>query len=163
MFFNIKIFFLTVLLIISSGCSFSPLYNNHSLSSIVFLEPKKSNKDLHNIYRNLDRLFFTNSASEKKYIVSLSLEKRFDDIDVRQDEKVTRMGISKKVTFTLSEIKSKKIIFSGESSASIAFNRVSEPYSNETAKTDSENRLAYSLAQDIRNQLVLLRKQKLTP
>jgi len=152
-----------VLLVISSGCSFSPLYNNQSLSSIVFLEPKKSNKDLHNIYMNLDRLFFTNNASEKKYIVSLSLEKRFDDIDVREDEKVTRMGISKKVIFTLSEIKTKKIIFSGESSASIAFNRIAEPYSNEVAKIDSENRLAYSLAQDIRNQIVMLKEQKLTP
>jgi len=152
-----------VVLIISSGCSFSPLYNSQSLSDIAFLEPKKSNKDLYNIYTNLSQLFFINNASEKKYIVSLSLEKRFDDIDIRQDEKVTRMGVSKKVTFTLREIKTEKLIFTGESSASIAFNRVSEPYSNEIAKKDSENRLAYSLAQDIRNQLILLKKEKLTP
>ena len=152
-----------MVLIISSGCSFSPLYNSQSLSNIAFLEPKKSNKDLYNIYTNLSQLFFINNASEKKYIVSLSLEKRFDDIDIRQDEKVTRMGVSKKVTFTLREIKTEKLIFTGESSASIAFNRVSEPYSNEIAKKDSENRLAYSLAQDIRNQLILLKKEKLTP
>lgn len=152
-----------MVLIISSGCSFSPLYNSQSLSDIAFLEPKKSNKDLYNIYTNLSQLFFINNASEKKYIVSLSLEKRFDDIDIRQDEKVTRMGVSKKVTFTLREIKTEKLIFTGESSASIAFNRVSEPYSNEIAKKDSENRLAYSLAQDIRNQLILLKKEKLTP
>ena len=56
------------------SCSFSPLYKNSLLSEVSFVEPNKSNKDLHNIYTKLTRLFFTNTSSEKIYIVTLSLE-----------------------------------------------------------------------------------------
>ena len=139
----------------TSSCSFSPLYKNALLSDVSFVEPDKSNKDLHNIYVNLRRLFFTNTLSEKKYVVTLSLEKRYDDIDIREDEKVTRMGISNKVTFYLKDKETKDILFVGESIVSSAFNRIAEPYANDVAKNDTEKRLANSAAQDIRNQIVL--------
>ena len=104
---------------------------------------------------NLERLFFTNSQSEKKYLVTLSLEKRYDDIDIREDEKVTRMGVSNKVIFYLKDKKTKDILFVGESIASGAFNRIAEPYANDIARKDTEERLATSVAQDIRNQIIL--------
>ena len=77
-----------MLIFIAPSCSFSPLYKNSLLSEVSFVEPNKSNKDLHNIYLELTRLFFTNTSSEKIYIVTISLEKRYDDIDIREDEKV---------------------------------------------------------------------------
>ena len=160
MFFNKKIFCLALIVFALSGCSFSPLYQTNSLSSFIFVEPKKSNKDLYKIYMNLERLFFTNTQTKKKYLVSLSLERRYDDIDIREDEKVTRMGVSNKVTFYIKNIERDEIVFTGESIASTAFNRIAEPYSNEVAKIDSEKRLAYSAAQDIRNQIVLFNKDK---
>ena len=104
---------------------------------------------------NLERLFFINSRSERKYLVTLSLEKRYDDIDIREDEKVTRMGVSNKVIFYLKDKKTKAILFMGESIASGAFNRIAEPYANDIAKKDTEDRLATSVAQDIRNQIIL--------
>ena len=91
----------------------------------------------------------------------MSLEKRYDDIDIREDEKVTRMGVSNKVIFYLKDKKTEEVIFTGESIASNAFNRISEPYSNEIAKRDSEDRLAYSIAEDIRNQIVLFKKENI--
>ena len=103
----------------------------------------------------LERLFFTDTLSEKKYIVTLSLEKRYDDIDVREDEKVTRMGVSNKVTFYLKDNETKEVLFKGESIVSSAFNRIAEPYANDIAKNDTEERLAVSVAQDIRNQIIL--------
>ena len=103
----------------------------------------------------LRRLFFTNTSSENIYIVTLSLEKRYDDIDIREDEKVTRMGVSNKVTFYLKDKETKDILFVGESIVSSAFNRIAEPYANDVAKNDTEKRLANSAAQDIRNQIVL--------
>ena len=110
---------------------------------------------------DLERLFFINKESEKKYTVTMSLEKRYDDIDVREDEKVTRMGVSNRVIFYLKDKETEEVIFTGESIASTAFNRVSEPYSNEIAKRDSEERLAYSIAQNIRNQIVLFSKENI--
>ena len=104
---------------------------------------------------NLRRLFFTNTSSEEKYIVTLSLEKRYDDIDIREDEKVTRMGVSNKVIFYLKDKETKDILFVGESIVSSAFNRIAEPYANDIAKKDTEERLAIAAAQDIRNQILL--------
>lgn len=160
MFYNIKNFCSVLIILFLSGCSFSPLYESNSLSNFIFVEPKKSNKDLYNIYANLERLFFTNVKSKEKYLVSLSLERRYDDIDVREDEKVTRMGVSNKVIFYIKNIEKDEIVFTGESIVSTAFNRIAEPYSNEVAKRDSEDRLSYSAAQDIRNQIVLFNKEK---
>ena len=144
-----------LLIFIAPSCSFSPLYKNSLLSEVSFVEPNKSNKDLHNIYIKLTRLFFTNTSSKKIYIVTLSLEKRYDDIDIREDEKVTRRGISNKVIFYLKDKETKDILFVGESIASSAFNRIAEPYANDIAKKDTEERLAISVAQDIRNQIIL--------
>jgi hypothetical protein len=110
---------------------------------------------------NLEQLFFVNKESEKKYIVTMSLEKRYDDIDIREDEKVTRMGVSNRVIFYLKDKETEEVIFKGESIASTAFNRISEPYSNEIAKRDSEEKLAYSIAQDIRNQIMLFNKENI--
>ena len=130
-------------------------YKNSLLSEVSIVEPNKSDKNLHDIYMNLERLFFINSRSEKKYLVTLSLEKRYDDIDIREDEKVTRMGVSNKVIFYLKDKKTKDILFVGESIAASAFNRIAEPYANDIAKKDTEERLATSVAQDIRNQIIL--------
>jgi hypothetical protein len=149
--FNRKIFLAFIL----PSCSFSPLYKNSLLSEVSFVEPNKSNEDLHNIYMKLRRLFFTNTSSKNIYIVTLSLEKRYDDIDIREDEKVTRMGVSNKVTFYLKDKETEDILFVGESIISSAFNRVAEPYANDIAKKDTEERLATSVAQDIRNQIIL--------
>ncbi len=151
---------MALFVLVLSGCSFSPLYESSSLSGIIFSEPSKSNKALHGIYKNLERLFFINASSEEKYLVSLGLERRYDNIDVREDEKVTRMGVSSRVVFYLKDIKTDKIVFRGESIASTAFNRIAEPYSNEVAKRDSEDRIANSVALDIRNQIVLFNNKR---
>ena len=70
------------------------------------------------------------------------------------------MGVSNRVIFYIKNIEKDEIVFTGESIVSTAFNRIAEPYSNEVAKRDSEDRLSYSAAQDIRNQIVLFNKEK---
>ena len=91
-----------------------------------------------------------------KKVVEQKIDK---DIDVREDEKVTRMGVSTTVIFKIRKINSDKVIFTSQSIGSNAFNRIAEPYSNEVAKNDAISKLSTSIAYDIRNQLALYSKK----
>ena len=106
-----------------------------------------------------DRITSINENGENHYTVELESQNRFDDIDVREDEKVMRMGVSTMVIFKIREKNSDKILFTGQSIGSNAFNRISEPYSNEIAKNDAVSKLSMTIAYDIRNQLALYSKK----
>ena len=92
--------------------------------------------------------------------VNLS-EQQFEDIDVREDEKVLRKNIVMTVTFTIQEQGKKEILYSGESIVSSAFNRVAEPYSNYVSENDTKERIALLLAQDLQRQFVLFKNNQL--
>jgi len=143
----------------SLSCTFEPLYSEKSLLEYEIIEPSKSNKELHEIYRNLNNLASINESDDSQYTVELEAQSRFDDIDVREDEKVMRMGVSTTVIFKIREKNSDKILFTGQSIGSNAFNRISEPYSNEIAKNDAVSKLSMTIAYDIRNQLALYSKK----
>ena len=154
---NILVVFVSVTLLVA--CAFEPLYSEKILGEYHIIEPNKSNQDLHQIYRSLKRLIFLNNKNENLYTVELDILKRFDDIDIREDEKVTRMGVSTIVYFKIRNKNSDIILFTGKSIGSNAFNRLEEPYSNEIAKNDSVSKLATTIALDIRNQLALFSKK----
>ena len=143
----------------SSACTFEPLYSEKFFVEYKIIEPSKNNKELHNIYKNLNNLISSNSKNKNLFTVELTSQNRFDDIDVREDEKVTRMGVSTTVIFKIREENSNKVIFTGQSIGSNAFNRIAEPYSNEVAKNDAISKLSTSIAYDIRNQLALYSKK----
>ena len=143
----------------SLSCTFEPLYSEKFLLEYEIIEPSKSNKELHEIFRNLNNLTSINKSGDNQYTVELESQNRFDDIDVREDEKVIRAGVSTTVIFKIREKNSNKILFTGQSIGSNAFNRISEPYSNETAKNDAVSKLSMTIAYDIRNQLALYSKK----
>ena len=87
----------------SLSCTFEPLYSEKSLLEYEIIEPSKSNKELHEIYRNLNNLISINESGDSQYTVELEAQSRFDDIDVREDEKVMRMGVSTTVIFKIRE------------------------------------------------------------
>ena len=143
----------------SLSCTFEPLYSEKFLLEYEIIEPSKSNKELYEIFRNLNNLTSINESSDNLYTVELVSQSRFDDIDVREDEKVMRVGVSTTVIFKIREKNSDKILFTGQSIGSNAFNRISEPYSNEIAKNDAVSKLSMTIAYDIRNQLALYSKK----
>ena len=143
----------------SLSCTFEPLYSEKFLLEYEMIEPSKSNKELHEIYRNLNNLTSIGENDDNQFTVELEAQSRFDDIDVREDEKVMRMGVSTTVIFKIREKNSDKILFTSQSIGSNAFNRISEPYSNEVAKNDAVSKLSMTIAYDIRNQLALYSKK----
>ena len=85
MLFKKKILFIFFISVFSSACTFEPLYSEKFLAEYKIIEPSKTNKELHEIYRNLNKLISSNSKSENLFTVELTSQNRFDDIDVRED------------------------------------------------------------------------------
>ena len=81
--FKKKFLFIFFISVFSSACTFEPLYSEKFLAEYKIIEPSKTNKELHEIYRNLNKLISSNSKSEYLFTVELTSQNRFDDIDVR--------------------------------------------------------------------------------
>ncbi len=150
---------MAIILIVTS-CGFQPLYKVNSLSGFIIEEPKKLDENTSIVYAELDRTFYKNDNGNN-YVINFMIDEQFEDIDVREDEKVLRKNIVMTVSFTIQEQGKKEILYSGESIVSSAFNRVAEPYSNYVSENDTKKRIAYLLAQDLQRQLIIFKNNQL--
>ena len=158
--FKLKIISLTIpLLLFLQSCGFQPLYKVDSLSGFIIAKPENSSKNHTSIYNKLNSIFVPNSSNDN-LIVSFEVDEQYEDIDVREDEKVLRKNIVITVKFNIRREKLNKIIFSGESLISSAFNRVAEPYSNYVNEKDTRERIILLIAKDIQRQLILFKNRK---
>ena len=158
--FKLKIISLTIpLLLFLQSCGFQPLYKVDSLSGFIIEKPENSSKNHTSIYNKLNSIFVPNSSNDN-LIVSFEADEQYEDIDVREDEKVLRKNIVINVKFNIRREKLDKIIFSGESLISSAFNRVAEPYSNYVNEQDTRERIILLITKDIQRQLILFKNRK---
>ena len=156
----IKINLTLVIILIVTSCGFQPLYKVDSLSGFIIEEPKKLDEKTSMVFAELDRAFYKNDDGNN-YIINFTIDEQFEDIDVREDEKVLRKNIVMTVNFTIREQGKKEILYSGESIVSSAFNRVAEPYSNYVSENDAKERIALLLAQDLQRQFILFKNNQL--
>ena len=158
--FKFKIISIAILLLLFlQSCGFQPLYRVDSLSGFIIEKPENSSKNHNSIYKELNEVFVPNNGNNN-FIVSFEVDEQYEDIDVREDEKVLRKNIVITVKFNIRKEKLNRIIFSGESLISSAFNRVAEPYSNYVNEQDTRERIILLIAKDIQRQLILFKNKK---
>jgi len=141
------------------SCGFQPLYNLESLSGFVVNQPNDKSESSVIIYKGLDRALKPISTSEN-FIINFTVDERFEDIDVREDEKVLRKNILISVKFSIKRKNDNEEIFIGESLISSAYNRVAEPYANFVNEQDTRDRILLLIIQDIKRQLALFKKNQ---
>ena len=88
------------------------------------------------------------------------VDEKFEDIDIREDEKVLRKNIVISVKFSIKRENDDEEIFSGESQISSAYNRVAEPYANFVNEKDTKDRVLLLIIQDIKRQLALFKRNQ---
>ena len=158
--FKFKIISLPILLLLLlQSCGFQPLYRVDSLSGFIIEKPENSSKNHTSIYKELNKVFVPNNDNDN-LIFSFEVDEQYEDIDVREDEKVLRKNIVITVKFYIRREKLDKIIFSGETLISSAFNRVAEPYSNYVNEQDTRERIILLITKDIQRQLILFKNKK---
>ena len=141
------------------SCGFTPLYNIESLSGFIVNEPNDKSKSSQTIYNGLDRTLNSISSSEN-FVIDFAVDEQFEDIDIREDEKVLRKNIVISVKFSIKREGDEEEIFSGESLISSAYNRVAEPYANFVNEKDTKNRILLLIIQDIKRQLALFKRNQ---
>ena len=141
------------------SCGFQPLYDMESLSGFIVNKPNDKSKSSQIIYKGLDEALNSISSSEN-FIINFNINEQFEDIDIREDEKVLRKNIVISVKFSIKREGDEEEIFSGESLISSAYNRVAEPYANFVNEKDTKNRILLLIIQDIKRQLALFKKNQ---
>ena len=159
MLFRKKIIILLFFVFFLKSCGFQPLYNLESLSGFVVNQPNDKSESSVIIYKGLDRALKPISTSEN-FIINFTVDERFEDIDVREDEKVLRKNILISVKFSIKRKNDNEEIFIGESLISSAYNRVAEPYANFVNEQDTRDRILLLVIQDIKRQLALFKKNQ---
>ena len=71
--FKKKFLFIFFISVFSSACTFEPLYSEKFLAEYKIIEPSKTNKELHEIYRNLSKLISSNSKYVWQIILILTM------------------------------------------------------------------------------------------
>ena len=160
MLFRKNIIVLLFFVFFLKSCGFQPLYNMESLSGFIINEPSDKSKSSVIIYKGLDDALKPISTSDN-FIIDFSIDEQFEDIDIREDEKVLRKNIVISVKFSIKrENEEEEEIFIGESLISSAYNRVAEPYANFVNEQDTRDRILSLIIQDIKRQLALFKKNQ---
>jgi len=141
------------------SCGFQPLYNMESLSGFIVNEPSDKSESSIVVYKGLDGALKSISTSNN-FIINFTIDERFEDIDIREDEKVLRKNIVISVKFSIKRESDDEEIFIGESLISSAYNRVAEPYANFVNEQDTRDRILLLVIQDIKRQLALFKKNQ---
>ena len=140
------------------SCGFQPLYNIESLSGFIVNEPNNKSESSLIIYKGLNEALKSLSTSNN-FIISFTIDEQFEDIDIREDEKVLRKNIVISVKFSIKK-ENEEEVFTGESLISSAYNRVAEPYANFVNEQDTRDRILLLVIQDIKRQLALFKKNQ---
>ena len=130
-----------------------------SLSGFIVNEPSDKSESSIIVYKGLDGALKSISTSDN-FIINFTVDEQFEDIDIREDEKVLRKNIVISVKFNIKRESDEEEIFIGESLISSAYNRVAEPYANFVNEQDTRDRVLLLIIQDIKRQLALFKKNQ---
>ncbi len=130
-----------------------------SLSGFIVNEPSDKSESSIIVYKGLDGALKSISTSDN-FIINFTVDEQFEDIDIREDEKVLRKNIVISVKFSIKRESDEEEIFIGESLISSAYNRVAEPYANFVNEQDTRDRVLLLIIQDIKRQLALFKKNQ---
>jgi len=130
-----------------------------SLSGFIVNKPNDKSKSSQSIYRGLDRALNSISSSEN-FVINFVVDEQFEDIDIREDEKVLRKNLAISVKFSIKREDDDEEIFNGESLISSAYNRVAEPYANFVNEKDTRDKILLLIIQDIKRQLALFKRNQ---
>ena len=130
-----------------------------SLSGFIVNEPSDKSESSIIVYKGLDGALKSISTSDN-FIINFTVDEQFEDIDIREDEKVLRKNIVISVKFSIKRESDEEEIFIGESLISSAYNRVAEPYANFVNEQDTRDRILLLIIQDIKRQLALFKKNQ---
>jgi len=93
------------------------------------------------------------APAEPKYRLDISIKESLTSTLVKTTGEAASQVYNLDAAFTLTDMRTKKVLLTGNSYARAPFDRFSSIYSNVRAREDAENRTAKSIAEDLKSRL----------
>lgn len=158
--FGLVLIVASVLAACSDGSGFKPMYAQIGSSPAV--EQKLASVSIAPIpsrvgQRIRNELIFQSTGggapAEPVYRLDISIKESLTSTLVKTTGEAASQVYNLDAAFTLTDMRSKKVLLKGNSYARAAFDRFSSIYSNVRAREDAENRTAKSIAEDLKSRL----------
>ena len=154
---RLRLLAMTVLLVSLTSCGFKPVYkseNNdtHKLLAAIEIVPVSTieGADYYNHLKNI-----LPHSDKAKYLLDSNLKYTKSYSLIQKNSDPLRELVTIKVTYTLKDRATGKIITSGKFSRISSFNTAFSPYSNLVRQQDTHKNLSIISAEEVRNRIML--------
>ncbi len=144
-----------------SGCGFQPMYARTESTPVSLADrmatiriaplPDHIGQQMHNLLR--DRLNPRGQPREPAYLLKLSLSESRHELGVRKDETATRANLFVSASFSLREMKSKRVVLSGSTTSVNSYNILTGQFATTFSENDARKRALRELSDTIRTRL----------
>lgn len=140
-----------------AGCGFTPLYAQPGvgpgLSAIETVPPEGRTGYL--LRESLDDALARDAAIPAAYTLKIDLKQIRTPRGRRVDSAASRYELVLDARWTLTEVATGAVTFTGETSTEVTFDRADQPYASIAGHQDAEQRAAAELARKIQLQLAI--------
>ncbi len=154
---------IVAMLLLGAACGFQPLYGSRAPGGEpvqaeledILIEPiaERTGQKLYNFLR--DRLNPHGKPDVPRYVLSVRLTERQDNLALATDKTPTRVNMTLIADYTLRSRDKEALLYEGRSRSTTSFDIVSSLFSSHTATEDARGRGAQALSDDIRMRLAL--------
>jgi LPS-assembly lipoprotein len=151
------------LLLALAACGYRPLYgergpDNVSVAdelALVRIEsiPDRIGQQMYNMLR--ERLNPYGKPADPKYVLSVTLLERREQLFLEKDETATRANLTLRANFVLRRVSDGEIVATGLSRAVSSYDILSSQFASVVSEEDARVRGARALSDDIRTRLAL--------
>ncbi len=144
-----------------SGCGFQPMYARTESAPVSPADqmaairiaplPDRIGQQMHNLLR--DRLNPRGQPREPAYLLNLRLSESRQELGVRKDETATRANLFVSASFSLREMKSKRVVLSGSTTSVNSYNILTGQFATTFSENDARKRALRELSDTIRTRL----------
>ena len=148
--------------VLLAGCGFRPLYGSAGPQMAVSTELRSIQIEQLNTLlgvelRNqlIDGLTPDGEPAAARYRLALDLADRRQELGVRIDASATRYNFILSATYSLVELASGNVVYTGSSASTVAYDVVDSQFATVYSRLDAESRAAQELSDEIRLRLAL--------
>lgn len=155
-------YFLAVFCLLLSSCGFHPIYKQSGVPTELDQRLKSVDVVLLRGTR-AEQIFSTeladlldpqSKATAKPYLLELQYKRDEQPAIVQQDRTITRFRIMLTGSYVLKDKASGKVLDKGKATQRVTYDDLTNEFANYSAQTDSEERAARELAEQIRQRLL---------
>ncbi len=132
------------------GCGFTPLYGSGSaasqLQNQIAIGPLEGRFGFEMRQQLEARL---GAAQNPRYTLMIVPEITSEGRAIRSDNTITRVNVTGRASFQVQDFSDEKPVFTGQVRNFTAYSTTASPFATDTARQDSERRLAIALADQI--------------